>query len=137
MKSPTIVKFFIITAAASALSLAAIQPPPLWADTLSASSKTGRIVGQILLSPAFPVARAGEPNQRGVPGRVAVVDATGAIVAEVTSDPQGRFLVVLPPGHYTVRLTSLRWPAASEPQPITVESGHVTKIDLLFDAGIR
>jgi hypothetical protein len=68
-----------------------------------------------VLSPAFPLARAGEPNQRGVPGRVAVVAATGTVVAEVTSDPQGRFSVALPPGHYTLRLTSLRWPASSKP----------------------
>ena len=137
MKSPTIIKFLLIAAAASALLLAAIKPPSLWANASSAPSNAGRTEGQILLSPAFPVARAGEPNQRGVPGQVAVVAATGAVVAEVTSDPQGRFSVVLPSGHYTLRLTSPRWPASSEPQPVIVESGRATKTELLFDAGIR
>ena len=134
---PPTIKFLIVTAAALALSLAAINPPPAWANASSVPSKAGRIEGQIVLSPAFPLARGGEPNQRGVPGRVAVVDATGAVVARVTSDPQGRFRIVLPPGHYTLSLPSLRWPASSKPQPVTVESGRVTKTDLLFDAGIR
>ena len=62
MKSPTIIKFLFIAAAASALLLAAIKPPSLWANASSAPSNAGRTEGQILLSPAFPVARAGEPK---------------------------------------------------------------------------
>jgi hypothetical protein len=99
--------------------------------------ETGQIEGQIVLYPAFPVARAGEPNQRGVPGQLAVVDAAGAVVERVASDPSGRFEVDLPPGRYTLRLTSLRWPASSMPRAVTVASGRVTRAVLVLDAGIR
>jgi hypothetical protein len=81
--------------------------------------------------------RAGEPNQRGVQGQVAVVGAAGVVVARVASDPSGRFAVDLPPGRYTLRLTSLRWPAGSSPQAVTVASGRVTWAVLVLDSGIR
>ena len=135
MKSPPTIRLLIIMSGMVALLYA--SSPFLSANALSASSTTGEIDGQIVLYPAFPVARAGEPNQRGVQGRVAVVDAAGAVVAQIFSDPQGRFRLALAPGHYTLRLTSLRWPASSKPQSVTVRGGHVTKAVLLFDAGIR
>jgi hypothetical protein len=110
---------------------------PAWSDGLPSSRETGQIEGQIVLYPAFPLARAGESNVRGVPGEVAVVDATGAVVKRVASDPSGRFAVDLPPGRYLLRLTSLRRPAASAPQAVTVASGRVTRAVLVLDAGIR
>jgi hypothetical protein len=54
-----------------------------------------------------------------------MVDAAGAVVTRVASDPSGRFAVDLPPEGYALRLTSLRWPAASAPQAVIVASGRV------------
>ena len=113
---------------------AAVIAPPAWTDS---SVAAGRIEGQIVLYPALPVARAGEANQRGVRGRVAVVDAAGAVVKRVASDAAGRFSVDLPRGHYILRLTSLRWPARSAPQAVSVASGRVIRAVLVLDAGIR
>jgi hypothetical protein len=122
------------------LSVAFVVLAALYATTLparTASLENGRIEGQIVLHPAFGAERAGEPNQRGVQGQVAVVGAAGAVVARVVSDASGRFAVDLPPGRYTLRLTSLRWPAASAPQAATVAGGHITRAVLVLDAGIR
>jgi hypothetical protein len=111
--------------------------PPALTGGLPSPLETGRIEGQIVLYPAFPVARVGQANERGVPGQVAVVDATGTVVARVASDPSGRFEVDLPPGRYTLRLTSLRRPAVSAPQAVTVSGGQMTRAVLVLDAGIR
>jgi hypothetical protein len=124
---------FLSVASVVASLCATVTAPLAWA----ASIETGHIEGQIVLYPAFPVERAGEPNQRGVPGQVAVVDAAGAVVARIASDPRGRFAVDLAPGRYTLRLTSLRRPASSAPQGVAVASGRVTQAVLFLDAGIR
>jgi hypothetical protein len=101
------------------------------------SLENGRIEGRIVLYPAFGVERAGQSNARGVQGQVAVVDSAGAVVKRVASDASGRFAVDMPPGRYTLRLTSLRWPAVSAPQAVTVASGGVTRAVLVLDAEIR
>jgi Carboxypeptidase regulatory-like domain len=98
---------------------------------------TGRIEGKIELYPAFAVERADQPNRRGIPGQVTADDAGGSVVAQVSSDAQGRFYFDLPPGRYTLRLMSVRPPGHAEPVPVTVEVGQVTKAVITFDAGIR
>ena len=109
----------------------------LCAGALAAWTPNGRIEGQIVVYPASPVARAGEANERGVQGQVAVVGGAGAVVARVASDRSGRFAIELRPGRYTLRLTSLRWPAVSATQEVTVASGRVTRAVLVLDPGIR
>jgi hypothetical protein len=91
-----------------------VAAPPTWTNGMPSPDTTGQIEGQIVLYPPFPVQRAGKPAEWGVPGQVAVVNAAGAVVARIASDPRGRFHVDLPPGHYTLRLTSLRRPATSD-----------------------
>jgi hypothetical protein len=125
---------FVAAVVFAALCAAA---PSAWTGGLPSSLETGQIEGQIVLYPASPVARAGKANQRGVPGRVAVVDGAGAVVKRVASDESGRFAVDLPPGRYVLRLMSLRRPAVSAPQAVTVTSGRVTRAMLFLDAGIR
>jgi Carboxypeptidase regulatory-like domain len=125
-----------IPAAVFAL-FSAILAVPVWANDLPSPEATGHIEGQIVLYPATPVARAGDPNRRGIAGQVAVIDAASAVVANVASDAKGRFQFDLPPGHYTLRLTSQRWPGSSKPEPVTVERGRVTNAVLTYDAGIR
>lgn len=59
-----------------------------------------------MLSPATPVSRLGEPNQRPIAGQVAVIYERGALAAHVASDQQGNFHIDLPPGRYTLRVES-------------------------------
>jgi hypothetical protein len=98
------------------------------------------IAGQALAGPTCPVVRPGDPacNDRPVPGATILIrDATGTIVAQLTTDANGRFQVVLPPGSYRL-----------EPQPVqglmgTASTLDVTVgatfqvVDITYDTGIR
>jgi len=101
------------------------------------AAETGRIDGRIVLSPAMPVSRIGEANERPIAGHVAVIDQRGAVAAQVASDQAGNFHVDLPPGHYTLRLETSSRIAHSPPVETTVIAGRVTKTVVTLDSGIR
>ena len=101
------------------------------------AAETGRIDGRIVLSPAMPVSRVGEVNERPMAGQVTVVDERGAVAAQVASDQAGNFHVELPPGHYTLRLESPTRIGHSSRVETTVTAGRVTKAVVVFDSGIR
>jgi hypothetical protein len=87
------------------------------------------IVGQALAGPTCPVVKAGDPscNDRPVANAsVLIRDATGTVVAEMTTDADGRFQVTLPPGRYVV-----------EPQPVEGYMGTGDKIDVTVGAGFQ
>jgi hypothetical protein len=78
--------------------------------------------------------------QKPVSARVTVVVASsGAIVAVVTSDPQGWFRIGLPAGSYAlhaVNLTGAPYPRSS-PVDVVVQSGSYVTLTVLFDSGIQ
>jgi hypothetical protein len=68
---------------------------------------------------------------------VVAQDLTGREVARTTTDAEGRFAFVLPPGEYIlVTLTEGLLPAPAE-LPVTVVAGKVAYAELLLDSGIR
>lgn len=101
------------------------------------ATQTGRIDGQIVLSPATPVSRLGDPNQRPIAGQVAVIDERGAPAAHVASDQQGNFHIKLPPGRYTLHVESSGRMGHSPSVRAVVTAGRVTKIVVTVDIGIR
>jgi Carboxypeptidase regulatory-like domain len=98
------------------------------------------IAGQALAGPTCPVVRPGDPscNSRPVAGATILIrDATGTVVAQMTTDADGRFQVKVPPGDYRI-----------EPQPVEGLIGGAEPIDvtvgadfkvvqLSYDTGIR
>jgi hypothetical protein len=84
---------------------------------LAAAPTIGRIQGQLVLSPASPVQRAGHPNARPIAGRIQVLDGHGKVVTEIAADEQGRFGADLPPGRYTRDRLRRR-------APLTVPAGN-------------
>jgi hypothetical protein len=98
------------------------------------------IAGRALAGPTCPVVRVGDPacNDRPVSGATILIrDAAGTVVAQMTTDADGRFQVGLPPGPYRI-----------EPQPVeglmgTANTLDVTVgatykvVDISYDTGIR
>jgi hypothetical protein len=60
----------------------------------------------------------------------------GALVRHVTADARGRFAFDLPPGHYTVTLTTYGGPQAMRPEArVDVAGGSSTSVRLTAFAG--
>jgi hypothetical protein len=98
------------------------------------------IAGQALAGPTCPVVTEGDPacDPRPLVGvTVLVLDVNGTEIARLQTDADGRYVVTLPAGPYTVEPQpaegTLRMP---EPIHVTVGANFVT-VDLEYDTGIR
>lgn len=98
------------------------------------------ITGQAVAGPTCPVVTEGDPacDPRPLAGvTVLVLDVNGTEIARLQTDADGRFVVTLPAGPYTVEPQpaegTLRMP---DPIPVTVGADFVT-VDLEYDTGIR
>lgn len=101
------------------------------------SPNTG-IEGQVLIGPMCPVVQAGTPcPDQPYQAAIAVLDKNGRQVAQFQSDAQGRFLVSLAPGTYTVRPGSPDGFTRAGEQTVTVVSGQYTQVTITYDSGIR
>jgi hypothetical protein len=106
----------------------------------SSSIQTG-IRGTATAGPVCPVERvppdAGCAPRPVVGAVVDVRDAGGKQVAQAKTGPDGTFLVVVPPGTYTVTAEATTGIMhAPGPQSVTVTDG-VALVDLVYDTGIR
>lgn len=101
---------------------------------------TSGIEGTVTLGPMCPVMQANTPcPDRPYEATLVVLDASGAEVARVQSDAQGKFRLPLPPGTYTVRPLppeGVPLPFAPE-QTVTVSAQTFTPISIQYDSGIR
>jgi hypothetical protein len=132
---------------AGAMVLKGETGPPLEAGAGGSSNAGGGVLpsgpgiaGQALAGPTCPVVQPGDPNcnDRPVSGATILIrDATTTVIAQVATDQDGRFQVVVPPGSYLV-----------EPQPVeglmgTAQAIKVTVgaafqvVDVAYDTGIR
>ena len=67
-----------------------------------------------------------------------VVENKSSEVASLTTDDNGRFRVVLPPGHYKVSLKGRKSSIGRfGPFEVDVISGKMTKVQWECDSGIR
>ena len=100
------------------------------------------IAGTVTAGPACPVQKTPpDPScaDRPVAGAVLVIQtAAGAEVARVTTNVSGAFAATLPAGAYVIEAQPVSGlmgtPAA---QPVTVQPGAVTTVDVVYDTGIR
>ncbi|MFL5681141.1 MAG: collagen binding domain-containing protein [Chloroflexota bacterium] len=99
------------------------------------------ITGNVTAGPTCPVARPDDPacNLRPVGGAtISVRTADGALVARVTSEPDGTYTIGLPPGRYVVEATQAEGLTRSTgPADVAVKANRQTVVDLVFDTGIR
>ena len=96
------------------------------------------IEGQIVVSPARPgpITKDG-PSVAPVPNVQFAVKTGEATVKTFTTDSDGRFQVVLPPGHYVVMREGVmsrigRWRFEAD-----VVAGEMTKVKWTADSGMR
>lgn len=104
---------------------------------LSPAVETG-LTGVVVRGPIAPVCQIDRPCAAPFSAEFVVYDDARRI-AGFTSDPQGRFTVMLPPGMYKV-VPSANAPIiqpSAQVKTVEVQSVGLTEIRLEFDTGIR
>jgi len=101
---------------------------------------TSGIEGQVLRTNVKPgPVRQGEPTEVPFSATFRVLDADGNEVLTFTTDEEGRFKVVLPPGEYTIvpaEDTPILRPSTQQ-KTVTVPKDAFTELRLVFDTGMR
>ena len=115
-------------------------PDAAWPGRPSAG-RTG-IDGTATAGPICPVERIPpDPGcaPRPVVGAVIVIrDASGAEIARTTTRAGGTWFVAVAPGDYTVEPKPAKGLMGTPgPQPVSVNDGFVSTVDLAYDTGIR
>jgi Carboxypeptidase regulatory-like domain len=133
-------------ASTGAVSLVAESGDPVPAGVLPGGGGPGvggqtGITGKVTTGPMCPVVRPDDPScaPRPVAGAtVSVKTADGALVARVSSEPDGTYTIGLPPGRYVVEATQPEGMNQSTgPAQVAVGANRQTIVDLVFDTGIR
>jgi Prealbumin-like fold domain len=102
------------------------------------ASETG-IEGVITVGPIHGGAvRPGIPSSKPLANAAFVVGNDAGAVAEFTTDAQGRFKVLLAPGHYTVtKKEQQKGIGRYGPFEVDVVAGQMTKVGWQCDTGMR
>lgn len=99
------------------------------------------IEGRVSIGPVCPASQQGTPcPDDPYQATLIVRDASsGNEVASVRSASDGTFRVELEPGEYVVepQPTNPVVPPYAEPQTVTVKPEQFTKLDILYDSGVR
>lgn len=97
------------------------------------------VQGIITVSPAKPgPIRQGEPASVPLANATFGVDSKSGEVASFTTDEQGHFRVVLPPGHYKVGMKGRKSSIGHfGPFEVDVMSGKMTDVQWECDSGMR
>ena len=97
------------------------------------------IEGIITISPSQPgPTRDDVPNSIPLANTAFVVKNQKGEVTSFTTDDQGQFRVLLPPGHYTVSIKGRKMTIGHfGPFEVDVASGKMTKVQWECDSGIR
>ena len=98
---------------------------------------TSGIDGEVILRPVSPVEWPGMVNQRPYQALIGVEDGAGRVAAEVRSDPDGRFRIILEPGTYILHPESDAIYPQAPAQTVTVVKDQFTPVRITYDSGIR
>jgi hypothetical protein len=108
-------------------------------DVLPFLGEDSGIEGRILAGPTCPFQMEGEDcDDRPIVATVIVRLPFGSQVTRFTSDDDGRFRVVLPPGNYQLDPQPNECCIGTAPfQSVTVQDGQFNEIVISYDTGIR
>jgi hypothetical protein len=128
----------VISMLAAACASAAGGPGPGVSSGTGSGPTTG-VRGRTVAGPTCPVERSDSPcPDRPVTGTIVVKREDGTVVKRVTSSADGRFFVALAPGTYVLvgeRAAGLHH--LTKPFRVTLRSGQVVSLTIVFDTGIR
>ena len=96
------------------------------------------VTGTVAAGPIAPLAQAGKPSTRPVPGATVEALRGNDVVAATRSDGSGRYQLGLRPGTYLLHAQGGDRPYARQPgRTVTVSAGQALTVDFLLDTGIR
>jgi hypothetical protein len=126
-------------------------------DLQEVEAKESGVEGQVLIGPSCPVAQSGQDcEDLPFQARITVLNpgAKEEVVANILTNEDGSFKVILEPGTYTLRPespdaspetdntdgpslpASEQYPYAEE-LSVTVSKGEFSKVTITFDSGVR
>ena len=108
-----------------------------WGQTQS-ESKTG-IEGIITIAPIRPgPANDVIPSSKPLANATFTVESENRVITSFTTDEQGRFRILLPPGHYTVSMKEKKGGIGYYgPFDVDVVAGQMRKVEWRCDTGLR
>ena len=104
------------------------------APSISGASVMSGLHGSVRRGPTHPVCDPTAPCTKPAPG-VRVSFVRGAVVRHVRSNTLGHYSIRLAPGRYTVRIPNASF--GYSPHSATVSRGHMSRLNILIDTGIR
>lgn len=111
---------------------------PCPGETTPPNIRSG-ISGTVFTGPTCPVVRVDDPscNDKPYQGDFVIKDVAGIReIAQFSTDSNGRFLVRLTPGEYSIEPAQPIGPGA-QAQLVEVRAGIISNITITFDTGIR
>jgi hypothetical protein len=107
------------------------------ASTLSPAADSG-VEGQVLLGPMCPVVRLDQPcPDRPYQTTLTVLSPAGNKIAQIQTDINGLYRFALLPGDYVMHPESPNVMPYAQEQPFSVIADQFTKVDIVYDSGIR
>ncbi len=96
------------------------------------------VEGRVTIGPMCPVVRLDQPClDQPYQATLTVLNLSGKKVAQAMSDVNGLYRLALQPGDYTMHPESPYAMPHAQDQPFTVITGQFTKVDIVYDSGIR
>ena len=104
---------------------------------VSLAADTG-VEGEVWIGPLSPVSKPGEPDSKPYSASINIRSiAADKVVANVTSDENGRFRIALVPGRYLLEPEQGNPLPRAPAQEVTVVQGQFTHVRIDYDSGIR
>lgn len=123
------------------VGLAVIACDPSQNGSTPTPNAPSGIRGTVFLGPTCPGPvdpdATAEPCVTPYSAQLAILNSEGKVVARATSAADGTFAVDLPPGDYTVAPQNGDPVPTAPSQPVSVEPGEYTEIQINYDTGIR
>jgi len=107
------------------------------ASTPTPAVDTG-VEGQVTIGPMCPVVRLDQPcPDQPYQATLTVLNLAGKEIAQIQTDVNGLYRLALQPGDYILYPESPNGMPRAQDQPFTVIAGLFTKLDIVYDSGIR